>query len=924
MTHPTPIAIVGMAGIFPGASDTDRFWRNIVSRFDAAAEVPPERWAARAEDVCRPTPLADHAVSRRACLIDSEALAAADASLAGLDLDPDLLPALDPLHRLVLAAGRRAFETCRSDGARRDRAGVVLAAIALPTDAASRLAWDILGTDFKSRVLGTTPPLPPIPRRRAMAARVTALPAALLARGLGLGGGSFTLDAACASSLYALKLACDQLQGGKADLVLAGGASRPDCLYTQIGFSQLRALSPSGRCAPFDRSADGLVVGEGVGIVALKRLPDAQRDGDDIHAVIRGIGLSNDMDGNLLAPDPEGQVRAMRKAYAAAGWSPGDVDLIECHGAGTPAGDLAEARSLRQLWGASGWTPGQCPIGSVKSTVGHLLTAAGAAGLIKVLLAMRHRTLPPSLNFSRLPEKSPLHGGPFRVQTEAAPWRLREGRLARRAAVSAFGFGGINAHLLLEEAPRRDPAGAGAAAALPAAAPEPVAIVGMAAAFGPLEDMEGFRAAVAGARSACIPRPETRFRGADAAAGAVLDGRAARGGFMAGVEVDPSTFRIPPSEIADILPQHLLMLQVAWEAMGDAGLPERAKRPDMGAVVGMGFDYEATQFHLRWRLAREAGAWARELGRDLSGAELQAWLEALRAAWGPPLTPTRTLGALGGIIANRIGREFGFGGPTFVVSDEAASGLRALEIGVRALQRREADAFLVGAVDMAADVRAVLVADALAPLSRAGAVRPFASDADGSLPADGAGAMVLKRLEDARRDGDRVYAVVRSVAAAGPAGRLEDTYGRSLGLACAEAGTSPGELGYVEAHAGGIAREDAAELQALARCLGEARGTGGGCAVGSAKALIGHAGAAAGMASLVKAALCLHDGRVPPAGLDSAPPPGAVLRFPRAGGAWPLSADGTPRPAAVAAVTPEGGCVHAVLGAADRSASVAF
>ena len=163
-------------------------------------------------------------------------------------------------------------------------------------------------------------------------------------------GSAYTLDAACASSLYALKLACDELRAYRADAMITGGVSGADNLYTQIGFSQLQALSRSGRCAPFDRSADGLLVGEGAGILVLKRLDDALRDKDTIWGVIRGIGLSNDMRGNLLAPESDGQVRAMRAAYREAGWLPWDVDYIECHGAGTPVGDLIETQSLKQLW----------------------------------------------------------------------------------------------------------------------------------------------------------------------------------------------------------------------------------------------------------------------------------------------------------------------------------------------------------------------------------------------------------------------------------------------------------------------------------------------------------------------------------------------------------------------------------------------
>src|SRR5262249_35104928 len=176
---------------------------------------------------------------------------------------------------------------------------------------------------------------------------VTGLPAGIRAKALGLGGLCYTLDAACASSLYAVKLAMDELQSGRADAMLAGGLSRPDSLYTQMGFAQLRALSPTGRCSPFDARADGLVGGGGAGVFVLERLDDALREGHRVLGIIAGVGLSNDRAGALLAPASEGQLRAMRAAYEQAGWRPGEVELIECHATGTPVGDAVEFQSLK-------------------------------------------------------------------------------------------------------------------------------------------------------------------------------------------------------------------------------------------------------------------------------------------------------------------------------------------------------------------------------------------------------------------------------------------------------------------------------------------------------------------------------------------------------------------------------------------------
>ncbi len=344
----------------------------------------------------------------------------------------------------------------------RERAGVVIGQLALPTDGVSAWARGLLRPGFEREALGL-PPSRPSARINPANRFVAGLPGGVLAKAFGLGGGSWTLDAACASSLYALKFAMEELRAGRADAMLAGGVSRPESLYTQMGFSQLRALSPSGAPSPFDASADGLVVGEGSGMFVLKRLADAQRDGDRIRGVLVGGGLSNDVGGSLLAPNTVGQLRAMRAAYKEAALSPSQIDFVECHATGTPTGDPVEVASLKALWGERGWTPGQCAIGSVKSNVGHLLTAAGSAGLMKVLLAFERETIPPNANFEAANPAAGLDGSPFHVPTQAQAWTRRDAKTPRRAALSAFGFGGINAHLLVEER-ARDPPGARAQA----------------------------------------------------------------------------------------------------------------------------------------------------------------------------------------------------------------------------------------------------------------------------------------------------------------------------------------------------------------------------------------------------------------------------------------------------------------------------
>jgi acyl transferase domain-containing protein len=393
------------------------------------------------------TGIPDRVYSTQGCFIEGFS---ADLIPKGLHINPSLIEELDPMFHLALYAGVQAFQDAVIKDLDLSRVGVIIGNIALPTERSSALARRYLGRTFEEKVLGKNKG-PGEGETHPLNRCVAGLPGGILAGALGLGGGSYTLDAACASSLYALKLSADELLAGRADAMLTGGLSRPDPLYTQMGFSQLRALSPTGICSPFGINADGLVVGEGAGMFLLKRTGDALRDGDHIYAVIAGIGLSNDVGGSLLAPISEGQLRSMRPAYEQADWSPQDVDLIECHATGTKVGDAVEFESLKTLWGSKGWEPGQCVIGSVKSNVGHLLTAAGSAALIKVLLAFKEKTLPPTANYSAPSPDFALESSPFEILTEPRPWAKRFADIPRRAAISAFGFGGINAHVLLEE-----------------------------------------------------------------------------------------------------------------------------------------------------------------------------------------------------------------------------------------------------------------------------------------------------------------------------------------------------------------------------------------------------------------------------------------------------------------------------------------
>ena len=755
-----PIAIVGVGGLFPSCPDLKTYWRTIERGVDTAREAPAGRWVLPPDQAFQAgDPAPDRVYSTRACFLEPFT-----PDLTGIRLDGADLARLDPSVQLAVHLGGTAYRDAGLSHVDPNRVAVMVGNIALPTEGASRIAEGLLGASLEQDFTrGSGRQLPGSAFAGSADERnhwAVASPVGIMAQALGLGGAHLALDAACASSLFSIYLAMCALREGRADAVMAGGLSRPDALYTQMGFSQLQALSARGKCAPFDHQGDGLVVGEGGAFFMLRRLYDALANDEKVYAVIKGVGLSNDVDGRLLAPSVEGQTRALQAAYRSAGWKPSEVDLFECHATGTPLGDATEFRSLCNLvYGDSYRTEG-CVIGSVKSNVGHLLTGAGAASLAKVIMAIQHATLPPTANFEKPSEQIALRGSPFRVQKEATAWPTPEGR-PRRAAINGFGFGGTNAHVLVEEwTGRNDPGMVSRtlferSAEPPLARTEsagtsrrPVEVIGMGAHVGPFKN-----------RQALCHRlmSEKRASGAKRKRNYWSQPDAPRGYFLEELEIPVGRFRIPPRELEEAMVQQTLMLDVALEALADAAvLDDDHRLPEhvglrTGVFVGLSLDPNTTNFNLRW--AGLANGLTEAMAKN--GVEPDELLDQLSA----PLNANRTMGALGSIVASRVAREFGVGGPCFALSTEESSGLTAFDVAFRALERGDIDLAVVGAVDLLADPRTVMAIQALKRVTDR--ARPFCRESDGMMLSEGAAAVVLKRgdLELA----SRARALVRGV-----------------------------------------------------------------------------------------------------------------------------------------------------------------
>ena len=301
--------------------------------------------------------------------------------------------------------------------------------------------------EIKKRIKDTLPPF----NADTSSGLVPNIITGRIANRLDLMGPNYLIDAACASSLVAIEMAARELRTGNCDLALAGGVNSNTSPVLMMIFSQLGALSHRGQLSSFDKDADGTLLGEGVGMVVLKRLAEAERDGNHIYAVLKNSGIASDGRAtHVLAPRLEGEELALRRAYEPVGIDPLTVGLLEAHGTGTPVGDVVEVEALRRVFPPRQTESPRCALGSVKSMISHTVPAAGVAGLIKAALALHHKVLPPTLCENPNP-KLQLENTNFYINTETRPWIHGSSKTPRRAGVNAFGFGGINAHAILEE-----------------------------------------------------------------------------------------------------------------------------------------------------------------------------------------------------------------------------------------------------------------------------------------------------------------------------------------------------------------------------------------------------------------------------------------------------------------------------------------
>ncbi|MFK8056365.1 MAG: beta-ketoacyl synthase N-terminal-like domain-containing protein [Saprospiraceae bacterium] len=459
----TPIAVIGISAMFADAKNMEEYWTNIIQSRDSIKDVPPNRWLIDDyfdEEMTTP----DKTYCKRGGFLPE-----IDFNPMEFGLPPNILEVTDASQLLGLVAARDAFEdagygrtSTKFTKELKEKTGVLLGVGGgqkLITPLIARLQYPIW--ERALRASGVSEQDIPKITEKIKSAYVgwneNAFPGLLgnvisgrITNRFDLGGINSVVDAACAASLSAIKMALSELVEGRCDMMLTGGVDTDNSPFMYMSFSKTPAFSKSGNISPFSNKADGMLIGEGLGMLVLKRLEDAERDNDQIYAVIKGVGTSSDgRFKSVYAPRPAGQALAMNRAYEDAGYLPETVGLLEGHGTGTGAGDPTEFTSMQMVFGANNPKKQHIALGSVKSQIGHTKSAAGAAGIIKAVLALHHKVLPPTINVQEPNSKFNIEDSAIYVNTEARPW-LRNGH-PRRSGVSAFGFGGINVHITMEE-----------------------------------------------------------------------------------------------------------------------------------------------------------------------------------------------------------------------------------------------------------------------------------------------------------------------------------------------------------------------------------------------------------------------------------------------------------------------------------------
>lgn len=844
-----PLAIVGMACRLPGADNLDEYWRLLVEGRNAITELPPERLD-RDLYYDPNKGVRGKTYSTLGGIITDRPL-----DLEICPLQPEELSHWDPCHlvmcEVAAAACRHAGYDVRNIPHR--NTGVYIGHSG-GSNYGSDLVYATLAAET-AEYLKESPGFASLPAKEQAAIQASlvqtmraGLPhrdrsggpevdanaaASIISRTLGLTGPHLVTDAACASSVVALSMAALAVQFDQVDMAIVGGASynKTDSL---VLFSQAQSCSATGT-RPFDENADGLISSEGYVALVIKKLSRAVADGDTIQAVLPRMGLSADGRGkSLWAPRKEGQMRAMQRAYSGGSTedalSPGDIQYLEAHATSTQIGDATEMEALGEFFGPH-FHGRSVPVGSVKSNIGHTLETAGLASLLKTVLAIQHGQIPPTINVDQPNCKIPWKELPFQLPSQATQWPAVQGK-PRRAGVNAFGIGGLNVHVVVEEfQPRLQPLSGSPKSTTTVRQPEPIAIVGRGLILPGAQSIDSFAKLLDSGMSQITEAPSARWRDRRCVAGSDLGTNAPwkttslRGGFINDYEFDWRKYRIPPKQIANANPLQFMLLDAARQALAEAGYHTREFDREQSAVVvgtifGGEFGHELVvglRLPLLKKQLRELLA-SRGYTGDQSARMLAEFEEQLIKA--KPALIDETGSFTSSTLASRISKELNLAGGAMAVDAGECSSDAALSVAVNLLRSGACSHILCAGAQRSMDLANY---EALTLQGRlAGSTK---DPGEGYVPGEGVAMLLLKRLSDAQRDGDQVLGTIEAIGAGASsakigeaiqssATRLTSRLGASSTLSSITSGLGVAELDQTERQAlqtAGIAPEKLAE-----------------------------------------------------------------------------------------------------------------
>ncbi|WP_435234341.1 beta-ketoacyl synthase N-terminal-like domain-containing protein [Psychromonas sp. PT13] len=838
------IAVVGIANLFPGSSQPQAFWEQLLNKQDNRTAISTKEMGV--DPVKYYGKKGDN--DKFYCMYGGYIRDFEFPTQAFVEqgFDPEYLNSLDDLKQWALYVTQQALSDAGYWGSKDlDNCGLILGNLSFPTKSSNHLFLPYYGKIVESALQQLTDNAfqlsnftdKKLPHRDN--ALVAGYPSALLAKAAGLGGVHLSIDAACATSCYSAKLACDYLHTGKADMMLAGAVSAADPLFVNMGFSIFQAFPDNNKHAPLDKDSKGLFAAEGAGMMVLKRHSDALRDGDTIHAVIKGGALSNDGKGEfVLSPNSKGQVLAYERAYQDADVNPADVDYIECHATGTPKGDKVELSSMETFFSQYHCKP---YLGSAKSNLGHMLTAAGMAGMSKAIWALNEGKVPATIGLKNPLTTKAGYFTPQQFPVETLDWKVKTDK-QRTAGVSVFGFGGSNAHLVLQ--PGNTPIGNSIAQAK---SREPLAIVGMDCVFGSVKNLTEFEQLIDSEGNTFRELPNNRWKGIEKnktiTQNIALE-NAPKGGYIDQFDIDFLRFKIPPNEQDCLIPQQLLMMKVADNAAKDAQLQEGG---NVAVLVAMGMELDLHQYRGRVNFATQIEESLAQQGIELTAAQQAELTEIAKASIAAPAQLNQYTSFIGNIMASRISALWDFSGPAFTVSSEENSVYRCVELAETLFQTSEVEAVIIASVDLAGSFENISLRQ------RYGAVNQFATNSSNIfdnkqwLVGEGAGAFVVKPQSQAKPSD--TYAYIDSLCFV--PGNNCDAIVKASQQACDLAGLNQQSITSIEAYASGFESENNAEAEAFSHLYRNAK-------MGSVKRQVGHLFNASGMASIIKCALQLN------------------------------------------------------------------